>query len=189
MIRFVHGQAQKTGLPVFSSYGSVQQGATFGARLKHEAEKVFTKGYENLLIIGNDCPQLDSSLLEKAANLCEAGKTPLGPTEDGGIYLIGLSKSTFESLDFENLPWETSDLFCAFEALVHPEILPTYTDIDSPQELVFVTRSLCSKHQLKGFLLKLLGLNYHKPYRVSDLFFPLIVKRTKSLRAPPICQA
>ena len=93
----------------------------------------------------------------------------------------------YKCLDFENLPWETSDLFAAFEVLEQQEILPTYTDIDTPQELIIVTRLLCCKHQLKVFLLKILGVNFHKPFSVSDLFFPSIVKQIRLLRAPPIC--
>lgn len=187
LIRYVYGQAAQTGLPVFSSYGNRQQGESFAARLANEAEKVYAQGYEQLLIIGNDCPAITTEALLQAARSCEAGNLVLGPAEDGGVYLIALPKSGFDKARFLQLPWESDQLFEAFcQWQVPQEILPPLIDIDSPRELVRAFQFLPDRHPLVGWFRHLLTI------RVPVRFWVFLdrpgrfILRFISLRAPPM---
>jgi len=103
-------QARKTKLPLFTCYSPQQQGDTFGERLANALETVFTSGYDNVLVIGNDSPGLSAGLLLKANQALLAGQLVLGPSLDGGVYLIGISRGAYDRNQFLSLHWESSDL-------------------------------------------------------------------------------
>ncbi|QKG52494.1 DUF2064 domain-containing protein [Hymenobacter sp. BRD67] len=89
---------------------SVQQaGATFGERLSGAVRATFALGYEHLLIIGNDCPQLGIATLRQAVAAVRATGAVLGPAADGGVYLLGISQTLFERGPGSNYPGKPSD--------------------------------------------------------------------------------
>ena len=57
------------------------------------------------LAIGADCPRLDAALLREAADIVSRGQVALGPSEDGGYYLIG-GRTPLPPL-FADMPWST----------------------------------------------------------------------------------
>lgn len=103
-------QARKTKLPLFTCYSSQQCGNTFGERLANVLEDVFRSGYENVLIIGNDSPGLSAGLLQKANKALLSGQLVLGPSLDGGVYLIGINRTAYDRNQFLHLQWETAAL-------------------------------------------------------------------------------
>ncbi len=65
---------------------------------------------KNVVLIGTDCLEINSSYIKEAFNRLNTGNDiVLGPTEDGGYALIGLSKVD-ESI-FENITWSTDQVF------------------------------------------------------------------------------
>lgn len=104
-------KARRTRLPVFHFDEGMQIGDSFGERLSRAVNSLFERGFENLVVIGNDSPDLTSALLCKAFCSLERGKPVLGPSADGGVYLIGLHKQHFEYEGFLNLPWRKEHLF------------------------------------------------------------------------------
>ncbi|MEZ4859093.1 MAG: DUF2064 domain-containing protein [Flavobacteriaceae bacterium] len=104
-------KAAKSGLPYFHFSEKEQIGETFGERYTHAIEHIFSKGYENVITIGNDSPQLTTSHLIETAKFLENGnQLALGPSIDGGYYLMGISKARFNKHLFLNLPWQTSKI-------------------------------------------------------------------------------
>ena len=60
------------------------------------------------LAVVDDCPSLDASLLREAGAIAERGEFAIGPTVDGGYYLIGGAPPVPDI--FTAMPWGTSRL-------------------------------------------------------------------------------
>lgn len=154
---------KNTGLPFFHFTENEQQGSTFGARFTNAIQEVFSRGYDNIITIGNDTPQLKQSHLLKTAELLNRENFVLGSSEDGGFYLMGLKKSHFDLNSFLELPWNTSRLATAISLLVvsNPEVeiykLQPLKDIDRLIDLKSLLNSFCSiSKELKKIILLLL---------------------------------
>lgn len=102
---------EKTNLPYFIISTEQQVGNTFGERLSNAISNVFNNGYNNVIVLGNDCPEITSGHILEANSLFNSHQLIIGPTTKGGTYLIGISKKTFHKASFEKLKWETSFLF------------------------------------------------------------------------------
>ncbi|MCK0132709.1 DUF2064 domain-containing protein [Arenibacter sp. S6351L] len=102
--------AKKTGLPYFLLTEKEQYGNSFGERFVNAIKSIFDKGFDNVITIGNDTPQLKVSDIVKASGNLSANKFVLGPSSDGGFYLMGLHKSQFDTKAFVELPWKTNTL-------------------------------------------------------------------------------
>ena len=109
---------EKTGLPYFLSSEKNQIGSTFGERFTNAIQSVYDKGYEAIITIGNDTPHLQTHHILKAVDQLELNNIVLGPSKDGGFYLMGLKSSHFNSETFLKLPWQTSHLHRSISKLV-----------------------------------------------------------------------
>jgi len=117
-----------------------QHGDDLGARLLFTFDQLFRQGYTQVIVIDSDTPTLPTGYLEQALMLIaeRANDVVLGPTEDGGYYLIGLRQSHREL--FEQMPWSTSQVFP--ETRRRSErygLTVAYTeywyDVDTPEDL------------------------------------------------------
>lgn len=111
LIKHTLREVKKSRLPFFISWAELQQGITFGERLAHAFGKLFNEGYEHVICIGNDAPELKARHLKAAAALLSSHKQVIGPDCRGGAYLIGISKSQFEQEAICALPWNSSHVF------------------------------------------------------------------------------
>ena len=98
---------QETGLPYFLIDEHLQAGSGFGEKIANAVNAVFQKNYDNVIAIGNDCPQLSSQVLLDAANKINQNQLVVGPDRNGGIYLFGISANLFDSKTFKEIPWQT----------------------------------------------------------------------------------
>ena len=128
--------------PVYIS----QQGASLGERLIAAARWACDQGYARFLFVGSDSPTLPIRYVEHALNLLESRDVVIGPSVDGGYYLIGFS-TVGASLSiptiFEEIAWSTADVFQQTvtrirEAEVTLGLLPPWYDIDTPEDLAFL---------------------------------------------------
>lgn len=130
-------KAKRTGLPCYHIGEKQQRGANFSERFSNAIHALFLQGFENLIVIGNDSPGLTSGNLLSAARSLESGKVVLGPSSDGGVYLIGFHRSLFEKSRFEALPWSTGKEFEHLRELFIeqtdniPVVLKSQMDLDS----------------------------------------------------------
>jgi uncharacterized protein len=108
---------QSSGLPYFKSNERIQRGASFGLRLRNAIEDVFNKGFEKVIIIGNDCIELKSHHLLEANIKLLNNDIVLGADFNGGAYLIGVSKSVFDADKFEAVSWKTLTVFNELQSL------------------------------------------------------------------------
>ncbi|PSL07975.1 TIGR04282 family arsenosugar biosynthesis glycosyltransferase [Cecembia rubra] len=86
----------------------LQKGNDLGEKMRCAFEDVFSEGYQKVIIIGTDCPEISPSLLTDAATLLDLNEVVFGPAMDGGYYLLGLKK-LHEGL-FEKIPWSTDSV-------------------------------------------------------------------------------
>ena len=99
-----------TDYPVFrrlsADYGvklEIQVGKDLGERMEYAARKALI-GADSVLLIGGDCPILESRHLVQALRWLQQGEDAvLGPAEDGGYVLLGL-KQVNRAL-FQQIPW------------------------------------------------------------------------------------
>jgi len=87
---------------------SVQQGESLGDRMKHAFQQGFDAGYERIIGVGADLPDLSAEVMQEGLASLENHDTVFGPSEDGGYYLIGMR--TMIPQIFENKPWSTDTL-------------------------------------------------------------------------------
>ncbi len=105
--RYTRRVTKKSGLPVFYVDETKQQGDSFGAKLSNAFQSVFDQGFDAVVAIGNDCPQLQESHIHQATHHLIFGKPVLGPSVDGGFYLIGLCRQHFDQDTFSKYAWNT----------------------------------------------------------------------------------
>jgi len=103
--------AEQTRLPIYTVSGEMQEGATFGERLNNALQLIFDQGFSRVIAIGNDCLELNSQDIIMAATALQERDLVIGPSPDGGAYLIGLSRYLFIQAGFQCLPWESKNLF------------------------------------------------------------------------------
>ena len=75
-----------------NDYKTVQEGIDLGERMKNAFNKGFADGYERIVLIGSDLPDITANHINQGLKALEKNEAVFGPAEDGGYYLIGLSK-------------------------------------------------------------------------------------------------
>jgi len=116
-----------------------QVGATLGDRMRRAFEETLATGYDRAVIIGTDHPTLPSAFIEQAfAALDAPSSLALGPSTDGGYYLLGMS--AFYPQLFQNMEYSHGRVFAqtltrAGQTNARLTILPPWYDVDEPQDL------------------------------------------------------
>ncbi len=108
-----------------------------GGGLGEKLIAAFTEG-EETIVIGIDCPQLTSTLLQKGFEQLKNNNLVLGPALDGGYYLIGLRQLLPEL--FTGINWGTSVVLQQTVTIAQNHnlkihLLPLLQDIDRPEDL------------------------------------------------------
>ena len=126
-----------------------QKGRDLGERLHNIFSHLFSIGYKKIAIIGADSPDLPIEYIEKSFLLLK-GKTGLvlGPSEDGGYYLIAMSRGDHREI-FKDIPWSTDAVFKetvekAKKAGLESAILPKWYDVDEINTLKKLRNNLRS---------------------------------------------
>ena len=117
-----------------------QQGDDLGARQSRLLAEVLALGHEAALVMGTDAPTLPRECLDEAVSLVMAPDVDLviGPTDDGGYYLVGL-RVPCPAL-FDDMPWSTSAVLSrtldrAQRLGLRVACLPAWFDVDTKADL------------------------------------------------------
>ena len=102
---------KKTKLPFFIANENQQIGNSFGQKLNHSVQNVFNQGFDKVIIIGNDCLSLTKKDLLTANDLLQENNGVLGKDFRKGAYLIGVTKENFDLNSFQNLQWQSKNIF------------------------------------------------------------------------------
>jgi rSAM/selenodomain-associated transferase 1 len=125
-----------------------QAGDGLGERMKGAFKDTLRDGYERVIVVGSDHPTLPLSFLQEAVRaLDDSESLCLGPTEDGGFYLLGMS--AFYPQLFDDMSYSHSGVFA--DTLVRAEqtdaqitVLPQWYDVDTPEDLRRMLSDLAS---------------------------------------------
>lgn len=117
-----------------------QTGDDLGDRMADAFHRAFGEGYRRVLLVGTDLPDLPTAVFQEAFAALARQPAVIGPTLDGGYYLIGFRPETFLPAVFEQIPWstpavlaETLAVFGRHGLKVHH--LPVWRDIDDLADL------------------------------------------------------
>ena len=122
-----------------------QVGEDLGARMARTFQDGLESSYHSLIILGTDIPGITPQIVTQALTSLTEHDLVLGPTVDGGYYLIGLRKHVPEL--FQDIPWSTDQVYARTEHKAKAlglslKILPTLRDIDTIEDLQAVTRDM-----------------------------------------------
>jgi rSAM/selenodomain-associated transferase 1 len=110
-----------------------------GTRMQDFFQRCFAAGNRRVVLIGSDSPTLPTQYVRQAFDLLESRAVVLGPSEDGGYYLVGARGRTPPI--FAEIAWSTPGVWrqtvrCLKQAGISFGTLPTWYDVDDYQQLV-----------------------------------------------------
>lgn len=117
-----------------------QRGEAFGERLVFATEDLLQIGFSSICLIDSDSPTVPQFAFDEAVDFLSKTEDAvvLGPSDDGGYYLIGLKK--LHRFLFEGIDWSTERVLeqtiqCAREHNLPIHLLPTWYDVDDRETL------------------------------------------------------
>jgi uncharacterized protein len=121
----------------------------FGACLQFTIAEILARGHTSAVVLNSDSPTLPTSLLvETAERLVRPGdRAVLGPSRDGGYYLLGLKaahRRMFEDIDWSTERVAEQTLERAREIDLDVHMLPVWYDVDDVESLRMVHAELCT---------------------------------------------
>jgi len=114
----------------------VQSGSDLGEKMQAAFLWAFDQGYQKVLLIGSDLWSLHESTLLEAERALDQHDIVIGPSYDGGYYLLGMKKMNTEI--FKDIPWSTPQVFRKtilkiYEKSIHH--LEIANDVDNLEDL------------------------------------------------------
>jgi len=116
----------------------LQADGDLGDRMRAFFSRRFAEGSERVVLVGSDSPQLPLESIQQAFEQLHESQVVLGPTEDGGYWLVGAAGGVPDI--FSGIPWSTPRVWQAtIEALqaakISYRVLPVCYDIDTGDDL------------------------------------------------------
>jgi rSAM/selenodomain-associated transferase 1 len=114
-----------------------QMTGDLGARLAAGFQEAFAAGFDRVAAIGSDCVEITPELIHQALSEVERCDAVIGPTTDGGYYLLAL-KLPHPGL-FAGVPWSTAGVLDATvanarELGLSTALLPMLRDVDTESD-------------------------------------------------------
>jgi rSAM/selenodomain-associated transferase 1 len=109
-----------------------------GLRMKSFFEQRFAAGCQRVVLLGSDSPNVPLAYVSQAFDLLKEHDVVLGPTEDGGYWLVGAAGNVPDI--FEAIPWSTPQVWPATLAAIGAAslshaVVPTWYDVDLQNDL------------------------------------------------------
>ncbi len=119
---------------------SPQNGNTIGDRMANALDREFTTGALKAVLTGTDIPEIQSDHFIRAFRLLERHDMVIGPSLDGGYWLVGFAREGFTPAVFQGIEWSTNTVFSttldlAEKADLSWACLPVLRDVDTAQDL------------------------------------------------------
>lgn len=113
--------------------------ADLGQRMEALMQWAFARGAERVILVGSDSPSLPAAYLDEGLALLRDKDVVLGPSTDGGYYLVGRRKGA--SRIFQDVAWSTGKVLEQTLARLDSQtlgLLPPWYDVDTPAEAGFL---------------------------------------------------
>jgi hypothetical protein len=181
---------KQTEFPFYIFDETRQTGKTFNERLLSAIDYGFTKGHSSLVIIGNDCPQLTAKELLIASEKLKSNDFVIGPNYNGGLYLIGLTKSAAYNSLITNIKWQTSTvakntLSWLSASTADYFLLSTLSDFNNINDYVFLKDRLTVYNKFSIVIKSILASYSLLFYLNKVIFLQSIQLSAEQLRGPP----
>ncbi len=114
-----------------------QDGGDLGRRMRGAIFNAFHEGCGRVVLVGTDIPDLNPQVLAEAFEALPAHDAVVGPSADGGYWLMGLKRPVDL---FRNIDWGSPQVFARTMAQVRRKgltfkTLESLSDLDSPEDL------------------------------------------------------
>lgn len=111
-----------------------------GDRMDRAFSSAFAEGAEKVILTGSDIPGLTAADAEKALSALDDHPVVIGPSYDGGYYLIGFRREAYLPEVFHSMEWSRPSVF---QRTIHtlrqnnrgPARMPPRRDMDTPEDL------------------------------------------------------
>lgn len=132
-----------------SRYYFPQRGSDHPERLMNTFLDAFSRGEERVVVLASDVPDITKEVIIEGIRSLERNDAVVGPSPDGGYYLIGFRRDAFLPEAFRGVAWSTSQalsdtLSRMRDLTVHH--LPFWPDIDMEGDLHELVR--CDRNPL-----------------------------------------
>lgn len=123
---------------------AVQRGHDLGQRMRNALHDALAANPGPVLLIGSDLPDLPAANMREAAQRLTTAPACLGPTPDGGFYLLGLTRPLPADI-FDRVAWgETTVLASTVDSFarhgLQPALVPSWPDVDTRADLIAYVR-------------------------------------------------
>ena len=135
-----------------------QTGDNLGERLTSATYWASENGYEKIIITGSDSPTLPLAYISQAFEVLDICDIVVGPSVDGGYYLIGFSNQNLTAVVptiYEGIAWSTKNVLQQTVEHIHRinaklNLLPVWYDVDTPEDLDFLQAHLSALRLAEG---------------------------------------
>ncbi len=119
---------------------SPQKGNTIGDRMANALDREFGTGALKAVLTGTDIPEIQPGHFIRAFRLLDLHDMVIGPSLDGGYWLVGFTRDGFTPAVFHGIEWSTHTVFSttldlADKADLSWACLPVLRDVDTVQDL------------------------------------------------------
>ena len=147
-----------------------QIGQDLGQRMKNAFLQAFSECFNKVVIIGSDSPDLPAEYLDLAFKALDTNDTVIGPSGDGGYYLIGFARNSFLPEAFDQISWSSSRVFEQTTNILKLHrrnlyLLPQWNDVDTIVDL----KSLLQRNENTAFS-KSATMCYLKQHKLGGKF-------------------
>jgi glycosyltransferase A (GT-A) superfamily protein (DUF2064 family) len=187
-------QVDKTGLPVFVFDEQNQRGDSFGERFSNAFADVFASGYDHIIAVGSDTPELSfEHILAAEKKLSEKNSdVVLGPATDGGTWLMAISASAFQYEIFSDFAWRSrrllKELMNHYSVNYSIDLLHPLNDVDDASDVYQFLRTESGNTDVLSLIYALKSL-FQKARLIlkssSFSFKSTFVLSGHALRGPP----
>lgn len=167
-----------------------QKGNNFNERIRSTVSSVFKLGYDEVIIVGNDCPNLSPELIEHSFNSLVSNDVVVGPSSDGGFYLLALKKND-ENI-YKHVRWYSGKVLSQLlDNIIKLNftfvLLPELNDIDDYADLIELLKNCNFTNQQFYLQLKKLLIVYQLFISIYSIkFISYESYRTIWQKPPPV---
>lgn len=124
-----------------------QNGLNLGEKMNNAMQEIFYTGYNRVVLIGSDIPSVRAINIKRAFYLLNHSDVVIGPSEDGGYWLIGMKKFISEVFNIPESKWGDSSVLDSTvkklkDSGIIYNLIDTLQDLDTPDDIkIFMSQA------------------------------------------------
>lgn len=135
-----------------------QEGADLGEKMHRAICAVLKQGYDAVVLTGADLPRLTAAHLDSGFAALETADIAIGPTSDGGYYLVGTKQPhrvIFENQQYGGATVLENTLAAGQSAGLQVALADPCDDVDMPEDLRALVTQLSPESATSRYLSQL----------------------------------